>query len=160
MDSISYLHGLEKRKMSCPFWEQHQGSSVYNLQPGHNIVYANPAPIISKFVIRLSWFIQRKRHYVQFNIILSPDLLLIINICDPYLSLQGNGRPTDHGHFFQSIYSLYLSLDTFARQRKLTMCFVMCVCLSVRLEELGSNRNNFHDILYFKAPKICMQILV
>ena len=31
---------------------------------------------------------------------------------------------------------------------------------SVRLEGLGSQRKNFHKILYFNTPKICLQIQV
>ena len=41
-------------------------------------------------------------------------------------------------------------LGAFEKLRKATISFVMSVCLSVRVDQLGSHRKNFHVILYLK----------
>ena len=41
-------------------------------------------------------------------------------------------------------------LGAFARLRKATIGFVMTVCLSVRVEQLGSNWTDFHEIRYLR----------
>ena len=40
-------------------------------------------------------------------------------------------------------------LGAFAKLRKATISFVMSVCLSLRMEQLGSHWKDFHEILYF-----------
>jgi len=41
-------------------------------------------------------------------------------------------------------------LGVFAKLRKETMCFVMCVRLSVSVEQLGSHWKEFHEIWYLR----------
>jgi hypothetical protein len=84
-------------------------------------------------------------------------MLFWLAVCDPYQSLQVTSKLTDLDHFFLPIYSLYLSTDAFESLREATISFVVCVCPtvrpSVRMEELGSNRANFHKILYLKTSR-------
>jgi hypothetical protein len=40
-------------------------------------------------------------------------------------------------------------LGAFAKLRKAIISFVVSVCLSVRVEQLGSHWKDFHEILYF-----------
>jgi len=39
-------------------------------------------------------------------------------------------------------------LGTFAKLQKASISFVMSVCPSVRMEQLGSHWKDFHEILY------------
>ena len=41
-------------------------------------------------------------------------------------------------------------VGAFAKLRKATISFVVSVCLSVRIDQLGSHWRDFHEILYFK----------
>jgi hypothetical protein len=41
---------------------------------------------------------------------------------------------------------IFLFLGVFANLQKATISFVMSVCLSVRTEQLGSYRTDFHEI--------------
>jgi len=43
---------------------------------------------------------------------------------------------------------LFMFLCAFAKLRRETVSFVMSVCLSVRMEQLGSQRADFHESLY------------
>jgi hypothetical protein len=70
--SIFYLHGLQKRTTLALAGNRTKDPRHYNRFPGHNTHYANPAPIISKFMVGRPWLIQRKRrcmelHSVQLN---------------------------------------------------------------------------------------------
>jgi len=42
----------------------------------------------------------------------------------------------------------FLFLDVFPKMRKTTTSFVMSVCLSVRMEQLGTHSKNFDDSWY------------
>ena len=39
-------------------------------------------------------------------------------------------------------------LGAFRELRKATICFVMSACASVRMEQPGSNRTDFHEVSY------------
>jgi hypothetical protein len=47
---------------------------------------------------------------------------------------------------FGALVKLLLLLDALAKLRKATISFVMSVCLSVRMEQLGSHSTDFHEI--------------
>jgi hypothetical protein len=54
-----------------------------------------------------------------------------------------------------------LFLGAFANFRKAAVSFIMsvCLCLSVRIEQLSSHRTDFHEICYLKFfRKICREI--
>jgi hypothetical protein len=54
--------------------------------------------------------------------------------------------------------SRYVSLlSTLAKLRKATIWFVMSVCLSIRIEQLGSHWTDFDEILYLSFSKICRE---
>jgi hypothetical protein len=47
---------------------------------------------------------------------------------------------------FITVFGGALFLGAFAKLRKVTIIFVMSVCPSVRMEQLGSNWTDFHEI--------------
>jgi len=73
-----------------------------------------------------------------------------------------NGMTIDCDRLLLHIYSLYLYLDAISKQRKATLSsLVESVRQSVRLSTLKNwayKRKNFHNILYFKTSKFCLQI--
>jgi hypothetical protein len=42
------------------------------------------------------------------------------------------------------VFTAFLFLGAFPKMRKTTIWFVMSVCLSVRMEQLGTHSKNFH----------------
>jgi hypothetical protein len=58
----------------------------------------------------------------------------------------------------QASWIAFYFLGAFAKLRKATINFVMSVCPSVRMEQLGSHWADFHEIWYLKMFwKICLE---
>ena len=94
-------------------------------------------------------------HSVQHN--LFPNFYYWLTFCDPYQSLQLNCRPTDRGHFFVPISSLYLYLDALECLRKTTINFVRCGCPTARLSAWKDSAPNGRIFVKFC---ICRKVQV
>jgi hypothetical protein len=65
-----------------------------------------------------------------------------------WLSLVPRCKCGDSADYIIMDYDSFL--DAVANLRKATISFVVCVCLSVRMEQLGFHRTDFREILYFR----------
>jgi hypothetical protein len=57
-------------------------------------------------------------------------------------------RRTQDSHFFFSYFPIRNILEAFAKSRKATVSFVLSVCSSIRMEQLGSHWTDFHEIWF------------
>ena len=71
------------------------------------------------------------------------------------------GASASWGLSFVRIMRLAAFLGAFLKFQKATLRFVMSVCLSVRMEQLGCHRTDFYEMLYmriFRKPVEKIQV--
>jgi len=80
-------------------------------------------------------------NFVEYFASLTGKIIDISRWCST--SIFSIKHPSRQGITSQQIFSLQFS-GAFAKLRKATIIFIMSVCLSVRVEKLGSHWTNFH----------------